>query len=103
MAIDVCHISGIFTVPVTGAWRVSFNLSSQVENGQQNLAWLYHNGRTLYETMHFTKSAGGRVLSVSGRVVTLWASAGDTIYLGNTDLEGYYGRAIFCVEFISKL
>ena len=43
--IDICHISGIFTVPVSGAWRLTYSLESRVDSGESNWAFLYINGQ----------------------------------------------------------
>ena len=100
--IDICHISGIFTVPVSGTWRVTYSLESWVEIGESNSVWLYLNGRMLPESNHVTSSSSGIVASVGGRVVTLEASAGDSITLMTSQVERVYFRVYFCVELVSS-
>merc|ERR1711860_308493 len=58
--------TGIFTVPVSGAWRLSNSMRSTVGSGDVNTAKLYMNGERLDETRHHTYSQTGRVDSTSG-------------------------------------
>ena len=67
---DICHISGIFTLPVSGAWRVSYSLRSSVVSKKVNHAYLYMNRNQLTETLHDTYSESGLVLSTGGRVAS---------------------------------
>ena len=99
MDIDVCLISGIFTVPAPGAWRVSFSLRSAVNSGKSNVAWLYFNGNKLGETQHHIYSGSGTLYITGGRVWTLKASRGDTISLRTTHMSGDLFDIIFCVAF----
>ena len=100
---DICHISGIFTLPVSGAWRVSYSLRSSVGSKKGNYAYLYMNRNQLTETLHNTYSESGQVYSTGGRVWTLEASAGDKIELRADNMGGDYYRIIFCAEFIPKM
>ena len=100
---DIVHISGIFTVPVSGTWRVTFSLKSSVNLGL-NWAFLYLNGHPLSETLHRTKSPGGWINFTSGREVTLEASAGDTIEIRVDQVEnGHYENIYLCVDYIPKM
>ena len=101
--IDICHLSGIFTVPVSGAWKISFSLLSKQESGEFTKAGIHFNGNIMYETVHRTYSASGKVESTGGRVVTQKASAGDQIEIRTTSMEGTYFYVLFCVEYISKM
>ncbi len=100
--IDICHISGIFTVPVSGAWRVSYSMRSRVDSWQSNTAYLHMNGDILYGTEHVTYSESGVVSSTGGRVVTLEASAGDKIELRATSMSSRYYENLYCAEYIPK-
>ena len=101
--IDICHISGIFTVPVSGAWRLSYSMRSAVESGEYNLCYLFINGNLLLFTEHYTYSENGNMGSTGGRVVTLEASAGDEIEVRTTHIGGDYLTISFCAEFIPKM
>jgi len=95
--------TGIFTVPVSGAWRLSYNMESRVPGGpgEWNTAYLYLNDQQLPETDHYSQS--GAVSSTGGRVVTLEASAGDEIEIRTTSMDGSYGQILYCAEFIPKM
>ena len=100
-----CHITGIFTVPVSGVWRVRFSLYSYLDSSQVHESYLYLNDGQLGETLHSTYSQNGLAASTSGREWTMEASVGDAITLRATRMDaggdsGYY-RMNFCVEFIS--
>ena len=99
----MCYISGIFTVPMSGAWKVTFGLKSVTKSGEWNSVFLYLNGQPLQESLHHTyNSDSGTVTSTSGRGVTREANAGDTIEL-RTSVDGAYAYINFCAEYIAKL
>ena len=102
--IDICYISGIFTVPVSGAWRLTYSMESKLDSGEENLCHLYINGDKLWATQHSTyNSMTGTVESTSGRVWTLEASAGDKIEIGTDKMDRVYYKILFCAEFIPKM
>ena len=78
-------------------------MKSKTNGGEWNIVFLFFNGTKMMETEHSTYSDGGRTDSTGGRVVTLEASAGDTIYLRTTRMDGDYVRIIFCAEYIAKM
>ena len=86
------HIIGIFIVPISGLWRVSYSLYSSVtspsDSGVGNSVFLYHNNARVPETLHLTYSANGTMGSTGGRELIAKASAGDSIYLKTTDMNG---------------
>ena len=91
-------------MPVSGAWRLTYSLQSWVESGEENDCYLYLNGQRLSaETLHTTYTESGGVWSTGGRVVTLEASAADTIELRTITMNGSYRHIIFCAEYISKM
>ena len=91
-------------MPVSGAWRISYSMFSWVDSGEQNDANLYINGQQLSdETFHRTYSESGLVVSTSGRVVTVEASAGDEIEIRTTTMLGDYYRILYCAEYIAKM
>ena len=97
LIIDIGHLSGIFTVPVSGSWRVVYSMRSHVQNGKENWAFLYLNGEALPESLYYTYSSSH---TTGGRVLTLEANAGDTITLR---MDGDYVRIIFCAEYIARM
>ena len=101
--INICHISGIFTVPVSGAWKITFSMRSRVSSGKYNQANIFINGHQLLETSHYTYSSSVEVHSTSGRVQTLEASAGDKIEIRALTVDGSYYKIFFCAEFITKM
>ena len=101
--LDICHFSGIFTVPVSGAWRLTYSVASLVNSGETNYCYLYLNGDLLTETKHWTYSETGQVMSTGGRVVTVEASAGDKIEVRAYEMDGYYYQILYCAEYIPKM
>ena len=99
----ICLNLGIFTVPVSGAWRVSFSLVSKVWSGYEMKAQLLLNDRGILESAHHTYSGLHPKYSTGGREVTVEASAGDTIYLKALDMGGEYTHIYFCAEYIPKM
>ena len=92
---------GVFTVPVTGVWRIFFSLKSGVNTGQENFVSLYHNQEKIEESRHASYSQFYRVASTGGRELIMKAEQGDTVFLGTEKLDnGYYG-IITCFEFES--
>ena len=76
------------------------NLISNVDSWEYNFAYLFHNGNKLYNSQLGTSSGSGEMYFTGGRVVTLEASAGDTIEIRTTMMDGSYYRISFCVEYI---
>ena len=92
---------GVFTVPVTGVWRIFFSLKSGVNTGQENFVSLYHNQEKIEESRHASYSQFYWVASTGGRELIMKAEQGDTVFLGTEKLDnGYYG-IITCFEFES--
>lgn len=99
----------MFTVPVTGVWRVSFSLWSYVDTNEYNYVYIYHNQQEIGETEHKThwgSSMTGwmastyRVISTGGRELVTRAVRGDTFHLSTRGM-GYYNNIITCFEFLS--
>ena len=90
---------------MSGAWRLTYSLQSQVDSGDQNFLRLTLNGRLLGpETQHHTYNTGsGEVISTGGRVVTLEASAGDMIEIRAPQMDGIYRYVLYCAEYIPKM
>ena len=88
-------------MPVSGVWRLTYNMVSRVDSGKENTASLNHeyfSGLT-----HYTYSSSDDVLSTSGRVITREYYAGETITLRTSRLDGYYTDINFCAEYINEL
>ena len=101
------HFSGIFTLPVSGTWRISYFLGSAVDSYKFNSARLFFHGignygNSLDESGHYTESVngGGTVSTTGGRVVNLEASARDNIYIRAGTMGGHFYDIYFCAEFI---
>lgn len=77
-------------------------MQSLVASGEKNFARLFLNGGMLGpETQHQTYSESGTVVSTSGRLVTMEATSGDTIYLKPTRMDGQYWQIYYCAEYIN--
>ena len=94
-------IPGVFTVPVTGVWRVSFSLQSDVNNGQYNHVYIYHNQQMIQATQHRTYSKDARMYSTGGRELITRAEQGDTFHLGTMKMDYIFYEIITCFEFVS--
>ena len=93
--------SGVFTVPVTGVWRVSFSLWSQLNTDQWNSVFIYHNQEKIRETEHNTYSKRYKAASTGGRELITRAERGDTFHLHAVTMKGNFYKLITCFEFVS--
>ena len=84
---------------MTGTWRISFSMRSNVYTGDGNYAYLYHNGERLPETEHETYSDSGTVYSTGGREILVTAQQGDTLTLRTTALKFYFYNILSCFEY----
>ena len=94
-------LPGVFTVPLTGVWKVSFSLYSYVSTGQINDVFIYHNQQKIEETWHRTGSKYYTVRSTGGRELITRAEQGDTFHLGTYRIGGLVDNIIACFEFVS--
>ena len=90
-------------MPVSGAWRLSYSMRSQVYSGEHNICYLYINGEELTESDHHTYIQPGSVSYTGGRVVTLEASAGDKIEIRTYRMDDWYHNILYCAEYIPKM
>ena len=97
--VNICLIAGIFTVPMTGTWRISFSLMSLLNTGDYNYAYLYHNGQLIPETLHKTHSNSGEVWSTGGREILVTAQQGDTLTLRTERLDYHFNYILTCFEY----
>ena len=95
-------ILGIFTVPVSGAWRVKYRLTSEVDSSEQNWATIYINNGGVIEATHHALGKNGRVRSNVHGGFTLQFREGDSITLRATYVTGVFWGASFCVDFTTK-
>ena len=93
-------LPGVFKVPVTGVWRVSFSLVSQTDTKRDNYVFIYHNQHKIGETVYHTYSEH-YVYSTGGRELITKAKRGDTFYLGTEKMDDEFYKIITCFEFIS--
>ena len=94
-------LTGVFTVPVTGVWQVSFSLQSAVDSGQYNYVFIYHNQQKMQETEHDTHSQYYWVHSTGGRELITRAERGDTFHLGTARMDYKLFKIITCFGFLS--
>ena len=88
---------------MSGVWKVSYSMYSRVYSEEWNHAYIFHNGAAMRETVHYTSSGYYFVRSTSGRQVIMEASAGDSITLRTTGVDGDYEHILLCFEFIPTL
>merc|ERR1712079_407887 len=90
---------GAFIVPQTGTWTISFSIESGVSGGYSR-AFLYHNGKQIFESLHQTGSGNeGGVDSTGGREVHLTAEEGDILTLRTQEVNGSLRYILICFEF----
>ena len=100
MIFSVIHILGIFTVPVSGTWRVRFNVQSMMNSNEEKLLWVYLNSEAVSESLHKSyNSNAGQVTYTGGREIVLDASEGDTISLRTTTMQGIFWEISMCLEY----
>ena len=97
--LDGNPISGLFTVPMSGTWRVHFSARSNLWGGKQNEAIIFHNDKEITETIHHTYAGKDVVSSTGGREVTLDAKAGDTLSLRTKIFDNKFYRILTCFEY----
>ena len=86
---------------MTGTWRISFSIGSDVNTGNANYAYLYHNGEQMRETVHRTYSGNGSgtVGSTGGREILVTAQQGDTLTLRTERLDYHFNYILTCFEY----
>lgn len=93
---------GEFTVPMTGVWRVSFSLTSDVNTGNVNWVYIYHNQQKIVEAEHSTYNENDKVVSsTGGRELVTRAERGDTFHIGTGRMDYKLFKIITCFEFLS--
>ena len=75
---------------MNGTWRISFSMESIVNNGDNNYAYLYHNGEQMPETEHDR-----------GREILMTAQQGDTLTLRSGRVDYRFYNIITCFEYIA--
>ena len=93
-------LPGVFTVPVTGVWRVSFSLVSQTDDKHDNYIFIFHNQQKIEETVLHTFS-NQYVYSTGGRELITRAERGDIFHLGTEKMDDEFYKIITCFEFVS--
>ena len=91
---------------MSGAWRVTYDLTSFVHSGDRNRVFIYLNDKKHFKTEHHTHSTykgDGRVGSTGGRDWTFDASKGDTLKLMATNMDGDVWQINFCIQYIPKI
>ena len=99
-------LEGVFTVPQTGEWRVSFSLGSVVgasNDDKSNSVCIVQNFKGFtecwYETNVHGKYYGG--ITTGGRELVLRAVKGDTLSLRAFVVDNSLSSIITCFEFLS--
>ena len=91
----------MFTVPLTGVWRISFSLISQVGTRQENNVFIYKNQQRIGETQLGTYSEYKEVWFTAGRELITRAERGETFLLGTGRMWRSFWRINTCFEFVS--
>lgn len=95
--------TGIFTVPLTGFWKVTYSMESVVNSYRGNSAMLYNNGDMVRGSEHNTSSESGVVRSTGGRELIMELSQGENIDLRTYQMDGKYYHVNFCAAYIPKM
>ena len=75
-------------------------MTSRVNTGDANYAYLYHNGEQMRETVYMTFSESGAVSSTGGREILVTAQQGDTLTLRSDRLDYVFYYILTCFEYI---
>ena len=90
-------------MPVSGIWRVSFNVQSMMNSGEEKLLWVYINSEPVAESLHKSyNSNDGQVTYTGGRDIILDVSEGDNISLRTTKMQGNFWEISMCLEYQPK-
>ena len=76
---------------------------SYVNSTETNIGHLYHNDVVLEESRHKTHSSSGMVASTGGREMIVEVSAGGSISLKTSTMDGDYWRVMACFEFLPRI
>ena len=76
---------------------------SYVNSTETNIGHLYHNNVALEHSRFKTHSSSGLVASTGGRELIVEASAGDSISLRTSTMDGEYWRVMTCFEFLPRI
>ena len=92
---------GIFTVPESGTYRVSFNMISN--HVHDHYLYVYHNDKKIPEVEYHGYVSEGWSYSNGGRLFYMELSQGDTLYLSITgDANSVrFWRILACFEYTS--
>ena len=98
-------LEGVFTVPQTGEWRVSFSLGSKLGiSDQSNYVCIVQNKRITecwYETTVHSQYHDDDGITTGGRDLVLRAVKGDTLSLHAFYVDNSLRSIITCFEFLS--
>ena len=107
-SLSVLYSQGVFTVPQSGVWRVSFSLISEVNSGdtsdtefRSNTVYIFHNDSRVTESKHFTSIQWYSVQTTGGRELIRRAEQGDTLGLETATVNSNLWRIMTCFEFLS--
>ena len=84
---------------MTGTWRITFSMRSDVFSGNDNLAYLYHNGEKMPETLRELYYKNGVMTSTGGREILMMAEKGDTLSLRSAEISWDFENIMICYEF----
>ena len=87
-------------MPVTGTWRISFSLNSQVEE-DYNDAFVYHNGVWIWESVYNRYNEWYVARSTGGREILRMAKEGDTLSLRTANVGDKFYKILACFEYVS--
>ena len=80
--------TGVFIVPFSGVWAITYSFTSWQYSGQSNHAWIFVNGKQISESEHYTFNgdmAGDD--SLGSRTLYMRLQAGDAITLRTGTIE----------------
>ena len=87
---------------MTGTWRISFSMRSDVNAGNSNSAYLYHNGEQVPETEHIIHSESGSLISTGGTgLLLMTAQQGETLTLRSGGMDYTFNYILTCFEYNS--
>ena len=98
-------ISGIFTVPATGTWRVNYSIFSKYCRFNYNTVYLYYQAQNVEEMQYWTVADTNCGFSTGGRESFFNAKKEQTFYLytpsSGAVQQGGLTDIMFCFEYVN--
>merc|ERR1712179_663258 len=95
--------TGVFRASEQGLFQINWSLFNKLKGSDDNMIYLYRNGKRIYESMHNSHfpSSSSVIKEMGGRTMLLRLAAGDTLTLRTGWFQGVARRIQFCVMLLA--